>query len=332
MPTTLTPSRSRSATPPRPAAPAPTRDAALALGDLPDGKHRAHGAEAKRPPQGADVVRWHPWPAGLMRPAAPPRAPVLAQAAGAGKGADSDPPVLAVAIRTPDRPTTPARRDPLQEGLYRLMDRLSFRGALAPLISGCAKWALASKAGTGSALDGWIGPALAASCLQLLAGACLPGDREHGFRWGGALLPSADLLPPPSVARWGVYAADEDQNLLRRIDHLRRALRPTPGLALGAPAEFPKRLEEAEERLHQRLLRDRDWLDLGAALAMFGALATDVLAAAAAEDDRYEGRQSPTALAGVLTLLMTAFLLDTAAGLWQMRARRPRPEDFPGPQ
>jgi hypothetical protein len=199
------------------------------------------------------------------------------------------------------------------------------------LLSGCAKWAVAGKAGTGTTLEGWIVPAIAGSALQLLAGLCLPGDREHGFHWMGTLLPSAEFAPPPSVARWHVHAPARDQDLLRKIDQMRQLIRQGAVSLDGQRADDPAPLDMQEDRLRQGLLLNRNWLDLGCALAMFGALAADVMAAGAAQEDQEAGRFSPRTLAGVLALLLTAFLLDTAAGLWQMRSRSPRPEDYPRP-
>lgn len=320
-------SRSRPATPPRSAHAGPTPLAVQALDPLPDGKHHTHRAEPARPPRDTDVVHWHPWPAGQMRSTAPLHAPALAQPA----AAVDNTPARAVAVRPAAQPPTQTGTASLQEGLYSLIDRLTFRGALAPLLSGCAKWAVAGKAGTGTALEGWIVPAIAGSALQLLAGLCLPGDREHGFHWMGTLLPSAELGPPPSVARWHVYAPAKDQDLLRKIDRMRQSiLQGTVSLA-GQRTDDPGPLDMQEARLRQRLLHDRDWLNLGCALAMFGALAADVMAAGAAQEDQEAGRFSSGTLVGILTLLLTAFLLDSAAGLWQIRSRSPRPEDYPRP-
>ncbi len=328
------PSRSRSNSPPRPVPASEAR---------PDGKHAARAAHVQ-------MVRWHPSPAQGPAPARipvqPPPAlipahrpahmPALrrAQAAEQAAAAAAAPPApvpaqaLVPAWRLPDAADRPWHAG-LQACLFRATDRITFRGALAPLLSGCMKWAVSGKAGTGNAVDTWIGPAVWGSCLQLLAGALLPGEREHGFGWMGTLRPNADLEPPPSVARWGVHGPAEDQDLLRRIDR-ERALcaQGAPHLA-GRLEEYRERLDDAEARLRQRLLRDRDWADGASALAMLGAMAADTMTLFAAREDLDAGRLDSRTYSGIVPMLLFTFFLDTAAGLWQMRSRRPAPEGYP---
>jgi len=317
MPTPPT-GRSRSPTPP----PASGRGRSDSLSEqdfvqvelgVTESKYSVHGASparAARQVAAPDLVRWHPMPVAMI----PRHAPHEAAAA------------LQDALTT-----HPRWQDRLQEDLYRVTDRITFRGALAPVLSGCAKWAAAGKAGSGTSLEGWVGPAIAASLAQLLAGVCLSGDRQHGFHWMGSLRPSPDLAPPPSVALWGLCAPEEDQDRLRRIDQLRLSLLQGRVSRAGRRTDDPTPLDAQKARLGQRLQRDRDWLDMGSALAMFGALAGDLMAAAAAQEDQDAGRLSSSSLHGILGLLLAAFLLDAAAGLWQMSSRQPRAEDYPRP-
>lgn len=305
------PSRSRSNSPPR-QAPAPRPETP------PEGKHAPRADEAQR-------VRWHLAPA--RRPAAarvqvrvqlPAPVPVPAQA-------------LVPDPRAPDAADRPWHAG-LQACLFRATDRITFRGALAPLLSGCMKWAVSGKAGTDTEVDTWIGPAVWASFLQLLAGALLPGEREHGFAWMGTLLPHIDLEPPPSVARWGVHGPAEDQALLRRIDRERALCAQGAPHLIGRQEEYRARLDEAEARLRHRLLRDRDWADLASALAMLGAMAADTMTLLAAREDLDAGRLDSRTYYGIVPMLLFTFFLDAAAGLWQMRSRRPAPEGYPRPE
>ncbi len=323
------PSRSRSNSPPRPS-PASRPEAP------PEGKHAPHAAHVQ-------MVRWHASPARGPAPARisvqqapgliPAHMPVLRRAPAAEQGAAPPPAPVPAQALVPDPLGVDAADPPwhagLQACLFRATDHITFRGTLAPLLSGCMKWAVSGKAGTGNAVDTWIGPAVWASFLQMLAGALLPGEREHGFGWMGTLRPNTDLEPPPSVARWGVHGPAEDQALLRRIDR-ERALctQGAPHLA-GRVEEYRGRLDEAEARLRRRLLRDRDWADGASALAMLGAMAADMMTASAARDDLDAGRLDSRTFYGIVPMLLFTFFLDAAAGLWQMRSRRPTPEGYP---
>ena len=339
------PSRSRSNSPPRPPhrsqqAPGPEAP--------PDGKHVPRAGHVQ-------MVRWHPSPARGPAPAriplqqgqaliprnlpehVPAHMPALrrAQAAEQMAGQVAAPPPAPVPAQAllPQRLPPDAADRPwhagLQACLFRATDRITFRGALAPLLSGCMKWAVSGKAGTGNAVDDWIGPAVWASFLQLLAGALLPGEREHGFAWMGTLLPNTDLEPPPSVARWGVHGPAEDQDLLRRLDRERAlCVQGAPHLA-GRQEEYRGRLDDAEARMRRRLLRDRDWADGASALAMLGAMAADTMTLFAARDDLDADRLDSRTYYGIVPMLLFTFFLDAAAGLWQMRSRRPTPEGYP---
>lgn len=319
------PSRSRSNSPPRPV-PASGPEAP------PEGKH----APRANPVQ---MVRWHPVPArgpGQARiPAqqAPVHMPVHMPVLRRAQAAEQAPaPVPARALVPHPLPADAADRPwhaALQSGLFRATDHITFRGTLAPLLSGCMKWAVSGKAGTGNSVDVWIGLAVWASLLQMLAGALLPGEREHGFGWMGTLLPNADLEPPPSVARWGVYGPAEDQDRLRRIDRERALCAQGAPHLIGRQQEYRERLDEAEARLRRRLLRDRDWADVASGLAMLGAMGADILTANAARDDLNAGRLDSRTYYGIVPMLLATFLLDAAAGLWQMRSRRPAPQDYP---
>lgn len=265
-------------------------------------------------------------------PAPTGRTPLIPQGDGRGGAATrSRAAAIAPAPRAAQAQALPGHAR-IRMQLYRAIDRLTFRGTLAPLLAACIKLSLAPTVfGRSSASSQFAILAATGSGLQALLGWLRAGDTEHGFTWMSPLAPQEALEPPPTVAQWRLPGSETEQHFLYQL----ACAQANPehfaahrGIDIAQVDPRPA-LEAGRERLRRGLEQRRDLDNLYAGLLAAAALLCNAALAHQASQDLSEGRLDRAAYQIAMPALVVAMLLNLAGCRWQMRSREPDPGHYP---